>query len=684
WLLSVSGWQEEWVRGYETLQVLWVVVGCFVLQLMMEKYFRIKIIVAMVMCGGLLYCLFAHRTLSHGGVVLVLLYLVIVVAEGTRQRWKKVKGRGTEGYVLWLAGFFGVYLLGMLLMPAPEEAFDWKFVKSAYDEAQEFIQKTVQNIRFRGSAEYSFAYTGFSGEGELGGGVVKTDREQGRELMLLQGDRSLKTNVYLMGCVYDTFEGREWVQENESGEKERYLDTLETMYAVQRYDKRYFRDYLSRVNLKVRYRHFRSGYLFAPLKTWSVEQEKKLLYHKAQGGSLLFGETKGYGMEYQVEFYQMNTGHSAFSELLMAEYAPDEEVLGNLLANTRRKLGEELTMEDVEEHKQLVHACYMGSDGVSEAVGDYLAQITEGAENDVEKLKAIERELSSFSYDQTPGVLPQKVVDGKSFLDYFLLESKRGYCTHFATAFVLLARAEGYPARYVQGFCVPMNGDEQVAVYSDMAHAWPEVYFENVGWIPFEPTPGYAGVRYTPWAVLIREKQQEKGADYSRQEEAMRQSLMEPEEEESPEDTDAQGSVRSALYNTLRILEITLKAIIFFLVGAMLMLWLERVLRKRYYAKQNLMGKYRIEMERSMRFLALLGIVRGDGETLEELGKRAESRLELEQPMTFLADYESVLYGTKDVEQGMLIRVRDEQGVLFKLLKNKRKLMYYYYLIQRS
>ena len=88
----------------------------------------------------------------------------------------------------------------------------------------------------------------------------------------------------------------------------------------------------------------------------------------------------------------------------------------------------------------------------------------------------------------TPGPLPKHITTPEAFLDYFLLESKQGYCSYFATAFVLLARAEGIPARYVEGFCVPLQGEQSLTVYGNMVHAWPEVYIQGVGGIPFEPT----------------------------------------------------------------------------------------------------------------------------------------------------------------------------------------------------
>ena len=69
------------------------------------------------------------------------------------------------------------------------------------------------------------------------------------------------------------------------------------------------------------------------------------------------------------------------------------------------------------------------------------------------------------------------------------LETKRGYCVQFASAMVMLSRAAGIPARMAVGFLPgSIDGDDRVVRISD-AHAWPELYFDRIGWLRFEPTP---------------------------------------------------------------------------------------------------------------------------------------------------------------------------------------------------
>ena len=84
---------------------------------------------------------------------------------------------------------------------------------------------------------------------------------------------------------------------------------------------------------------------------------------------------------------------------------------------------------------------------------------------------------------------PADVVD---VADYFLFDLRRGYCDYYATAFVVLARAAGLPARFATGFTAGSWDPVQRlwVVDEGNAHSWPEVFFPEVGWIPFEPTGG--------------------------------------------------------------------------------------------------------------------------------------------------------------------------------------------------
>jgi transglutaminase-like putative cysteine protease len=79
---------------------------------------------------------------------------------------------------------------------------------------------------------------------------------------------------------------------------------------------------------------------------------------------------------------------------------------------------------------------------------------------------------------------------GEQQIDDFLFENRAGFCAHYASALVFMARASGIPARMVTGY----QGGEYnpqagyYSVYQYMAHAWTEVWLEGQGWQRFDPT----------------------------------------------------------------------------------------------------------------------------------------------------------------------------------------------------
>jgi transglutaminase-like putative cysteine protease len=83
----------------------------------------------------------------------------------------------------------------------------------------------------------------------------------------------------------------------------------------------------------------------------------------------------------------------------------------------------------------------------------------------------------------------------------FLTDERRGYCVQFASAMAVMARAEGIPARVAVGFLPgSRQQDGSWAISVRDAHAWPELYFQNVGWVRFEPTPATRASQAPEWA----------------------------------------------------------------------------------------------------------------------------------------------------------------------------------------
>jgi len=128
-------------------------------------------------------------------------------------------------------------------------------------------------------------------------------------------------------------------------------------------------------------------------------------------------------------------------------------------------------------------------DSVPERVYELAYDLTRDRPTIYDKALAIETWLrGSFPYDtEVPATPP-----GRDFVDYFLFDLQRGYCTYYATSMVVLCRAVGIPARYVEGFAPApdpvANAPGRYVATGEEAHAWCEVFFPGFGWIPFEPT----------------------------------------------------------------------------------------------------------------------------------------------------------------------------------------------------
>lgn len=84
-------------------------------------------------------------------------------------------------------------------------------------------------------------------------------------------------------------------------------------------------------------------------------------------------------------------------------------------------------------------------------------------------------------------------------LERFLYETREGHCALFATSMVLIMRELGVPARYVTGYAASGAGEPtedgrfRYTLREGDLHAWVEVYFENAGWLPFDPTAAVSG-----------------------------------------------------------------------------------------------------------------------------------------------------------------------------------------------
>lgn len=129
---------------------------------------------------------------------------------------------------------------------------------------------------------------------------------------------------------------------------------------------------------------------------------------------------------------------------------------------------------------------YWGKEDVEGRIKELAEEITDFYDGTFYKTIAILQYLKeNYYYSLRPGI-----AKGNSQLEYFLFDSKKGYCSYFAFAMTLMLRSVGIASRVVVGFAPDMN--EKTLNFYDVralhGHAWVEVFFDDYGWITFDPT----------------------------------------------------------------------------------------------------------------------------------------------------------------------------------------------------
>lgn len=245
-------------------------------------------------------------------------------------------------------------------------------------------------------------------------------------------------------------------------------------------------------------------------------------------------KNKGEGMVSIDSKFDVETGYSlkAIMPIYSYEFIGDLIIYGEHSSNIDKN---NIAIE--QKYRQFVYSnyVYMPTDlykRISSLAIDIT--VTANATNNFEKVLSIQNYLSqNYTYNLNPPPIPDNI----DFVEHFLFNSKEGYCTYYASAMVLMLRSIGIPARYVEGYLVQGDGINSEGVYkrtvldSD-AHAWPEVYFDGVGWLPFEPT-----VTFTSELFAEKDEFENNNSNFSEYEEEIQieQKVIEEETEEITE-----------------------------------------------------------------------------------------------------------------------------------------------------
>ena len=123
-------------------------------------------------------------------------------------------------------------------------------------------------------------------------------------------------------------------------------------------------------------------------------------------------------------------------------------------------------------------------DDVPDVVEQLATEVTAGAATDADRMIALQDWFQEFEYSTEV-----QAGHGNNAIETFL-QIRKGYCEQFAGTFAVMARTLGVPSRVAVGFTSGrLRSDGWYSVLGKNSHAWPEIWFDGIGWVPFEPTP---------------------------------------------------------------------------------------------------------------------------------------------------------------------------------------------------
>ena len=618
----------------------------------------LRIIVSLAATGWLI----AGTALGFGieklFVVAVIFILLLTVTQEVQRRWKKQGETDPTKHVAFLLPFILLSAVLVAVSPAPEEPYDWAFAKkiaAVVTDICEMIADQAAVDPIGAVLDPAEAMMGFSDKGGIAGRLSGGDRE----VLVISGLSSYVDQLRLSGKTFNTFDGREWTDTDTSTAPSVMIDTIATWASLNTYS-HHVVDYAHKMYIDVKYRRMHTDRVFLPPKAILTSAGMRTEEYRESGGDVLWPETKSLNSSYSLSYYALNRDQEGFDHYLNSASVPDRESY----ETAERRINYDRTpgcgYEDYLNYVAEVGKNYSQAPTLSPKLRAYMDRVYEGAETASEKLKRLESMLREFEYSTSPGVLPERIKNASDFLDYFVLESRKGFCSHFATAFVLLARAEGLPARYVQGFLTQTGGGTGATVRSAEAHAWPEVYYEGAGWISYEPTPAYGAV--DSYGKTVKEKKEEH--QYGTEEE--------PEE---GEETEEESENRSKISFPFRWYMIVIP-IAAGLLCIILILLIGKLIAAGRFRAMGEEDKLVALCRRNLRILRLAGLAMEDGETLNEYRNRL--REEGVEDCIFLEELEKYLY--RGAPSGDAVRIAtEEKKALLLVLKKKSRIRYLRY-----
>ncbi len=525
WCAVYNGSEELYAASYAHFVILGAALSGALCFYIITRYQVTKIILAVILFAAFIILNISLIEVNKAVVAIGVFYIMTVLVEvngfiDSKRRGKPEKREG----ILYLAPICLLLALLSIALPSKPEPLQWTAVKSVYHSVKDRLEiwRTELDYYFgKINSEFFVSLTGYSeddAELESADNLLK-DNKIAMKLSGLEKDKT----AYLTGSVSDIYTGRGWEKSRKDylPDYEDYLlDYMELFYALSRQDMEVLENnrFVGRKVIRIEYNNIKTKTFFYPVKMSFFEIYTRNQKLSTDTPQINFHKAKGKGTSYQAIYFEMNLQGEAFQRMLRASDQFSYEDIHMINRETAEYVQNKLLAQDnigdllqgdyysiLGRRSEMIKDRYTGlPEELPQRVYDLAEEITAGYETKYDKLKAIEAYLlANYTYS----LEAQKVPEGEDFIDYFLFESKKGYCTSYATAFAILGRCLGIPTRYVEGFLGTFTVRDEnfnYLVRNSQAHAWGEAYLEGVGWLPFEATSPFFTNRYTRWAEPVK------------------------------------------------------------------------------------------------------------------------------------------------------------------------------------
>ncbi|MYL55503.1 peptidase [Pontibacillus yanchengensis] len=290
-------------------------------------------------------------------------------------------------------------------------------------------------------------------------------------------------------------------------------------------------------------------------------------------------------------------------------------------------------------------------DSLPERVVNLSEEIVAEEDNRYDKARAIEQYFSNngFDYDTQDVAVPGEKED---YVAQFLFDTQQGYCDNFSSSMVVMLRAVGIPARWAKGF----TGGEEIdsitkddtdynvyEVTSGNAHSWVEVYFPNVGWVPFEPTKGFGN--HTDFYLEETEEEDDSEVQQNLEEKLNEQQPEKPEINQEDLNPGSSSNAGKSVFSRVTFwIGMGVLAVISVVLYIYRYHWLMYIYKRRFQRDPN-----KENYEAAYHFLLKAlddksGMTRTSGQTLREFSKEIDRHFQSNEMGILTHHYERLLY----------------------------------------